>query len=129
MSKESEARTEVYRQILDLAGTVLEGLEHIHRLAGEGNFEKTTALYADVTRSFHEIKKGLLAHYRGFNGSDLEMRMEKVAEQMDYLVLAYEGDEAVRPVEVLQLSLMPAYRRWHESLQEALTEQCRSTYH
>ncbi len=129
MDTENEARAEVYRSILDLADTVLEGLEHIHRLAGEGNFNKTTVLYADVTTSFHEIKKGLLAHYPQFNGSELEKRMEKVAEQMNFLVLAFEGNEDVRPVEVLQLSLLPAYRRWQESLQENLSEHCRSTYH
>jgi len=129
MSEESEARAEIYRQILDLAGTVLEGLEHIHRKAGEGNLEQTRELYADVTASFHEIKKGLLAHYPGFNGSEMEERMQKVAEQLDFLVLAYEGDEAARPVEILQLTLLPAYRRWQESLQEALGEHCRSTYH
>jgi len=45
------------------------------------------------------------------------------------VLAAYEGHKEVRPMEVMQFAMLPAYRRWHNRLQEELLEHCAPKMH
>ncbi len=124
-----ENNVDVYRNMLDLAETTLEGLEHINTLIIEGRFEETVVLYTDVTSSVHEMKKALLAIWPDFDERELGIKSEKVIEAMKMMLAAYEGERDARPMEIMQFSLLPAYRRFYKTLQQELGEQCASAYH
>ena len=39
---------------------------------------------------------------------------------MRLMLAAYEGEKDVRPIEILQFSLLPRYRSWQEALRDAM---------
>ncbi len=119
-----DEKINIFRTILALADTTLEGVEHIHRRTMEGRFEETAALFTDVADSFHEIKRALHVYYPDYTDSALNLIDRKVVKGMQLLLSAYEGDADVRPLVVLQFSLVPGFRRWLEALQEELNGLC-----
>ncbi len=118
---------DIYKNILELSGTALEGVEHIHERAIMGYFGETAALFTDVADSFHEMKKALTCCLPDYAESELNRVAKDVVRGMQLLLTAYEGDKEVRPLVVLQFSLVPGFRRWHEALQKELNTLCASS--
>ena len=119
-----DEKVDIYMRLLELAETTLEGIEHIYDRTMYGCFEDTSGLFTDVADSFHEIKKALLAYMPEYAENELDKISDEVIEGMKMLLLAYEGDQDVRPMVVLQFALLPAFRRWHVELQENLGQIC-----
>jgi hypothetical protein len=119
-----DKKINIYKTMLELADTTLEGVEHIHSRTMEKRFDETAELFTDVADSFHEMKKALHCYHPGYGESSLELLSKDVISGMQLLLSAYEGDADVRPMVVLQFSLVPGFRRWHEALQEELNGLC-----
>ncbi len=119
----------VYQNILNLADTTLEGLEHIQAMTNHGRFEDTMLLYTDVADSMHEIQTALAAVMPDYEQSDLQHATKGVVESMQMIMAAFEGDKDVRPMEVMQFAMLPAYQRWHGELQQELLEYCAPSMH
>lgn len=122
-----EKQVEIFKTVLDLAETTMEGIEHIHLRTMEGRFEETAEIFTDVADSFHEMKKALLWYHPEFRDGKLELITDEVVNGMKLMLSAYEGDKDVRPLVVLQFSLVPGFKRWLEALQLELGGQCAST--
>lgn len=125
----SDKITAVYKRILELADTTLEGVEHICAVAAEGSFEETVNLFTDVTECFHEMLNALAAVLDDYEKSELHARSEDVIKAMQQIMTAYEGDKNVDPVEVLHMYILPAYCRWYDELQSRLRESCAPKMH
>ena len=125
----SDQKVIVYQHILELADTTLEGLEHIQARTMEGCFEDTVDLYTDVADSMCQMQTALATVLPDYEESDLNTESDKVVESMQLVLAAYEGDKEVRPMEVMQFAMLPAYRRWHNQLQEELLENCAPQMH
>ena len=115
-----EMNLDVMKSILELSETTLEGLEHVRKRAMEGHFEKTAGLFTDIVESFHRMEAALQPYQTELKESGLEARTGEVVQAMKLMLAAYEGDKDVRPVEILQFSLLPRYRAWQEALRDAL---------
>jgi len=115
-----ENKTDVLMKILQLSESTLEGLEHVHRRAMEGHFEKTAGLFTDIVESFHRMETALQPYLPECKGTELEQKTADVVQGLKLMLAAYEGDRDVRPVEILQFSLLPRYRAWQEALRSAL---------
>jgi hypothetical protein len=119
-----DKKVDIYKTMLALSETTLEGIEHIHIRAKEGRFEETADIFTDVADSFHEMRKALLWYYPEFEESALDLITQEVVGGMQLLLAAYEGDKDVRPLVVLQFSLVPGFQRWHMALQLELNSLC-----
>ncbi len=115
-----DEKIEIMKRILELAETTLEGLEHVSRRVQEGYFQDTTELFTDVVASIHEMEKALQPFLPELEENDLEKKNKELLQALRFLLAAYEGDQDVRPVEVLQFTLLPRYRAWQEELRGAL---------
>lgn len=125
----SDKVTEVYKRILELADTTLEGIEHICAASAEGHFEETVNLFTDVTECFHEMLNALATVLDGYEESKLHEMSEDVIKALQQVLSAYEGDKDVEPVEVLHMYMLPAYCRWYDELQNRLRESCAPKMH
>lgn len=125
----AEKKSEIHRMIIDLSETTAEGLEHINSLTMKGYFEDTAEIFTDVTNSFHETERALIATMENYEESSLKAAGSKVTEAMQLMLLAYEGDSKARPMEIIQFTLLPAYRRWQKEMHETLGESAQSAYH
>ena len=116
----NEGKREVMNRILELSDTTLEGLEHIKQRTMEGYFEQTTELFTDVMSAFHQMEKALEPLLDELETGELKPRTEELVQAMRLMLAAYEGEQDVKPVEILQFSLLPRYRSWQEALREAM---------
>ncbi len=119
-----DKRMDIYKSVLNLADTTLEGIEHVYQRTMDGRFDDTAEIFTDVADSFHEIKIALISYLPDYEKSDIDQSADEVVEGMKLLLLSYEGDQDVRPMVVLQFSLLPAFRRWHLALQKELGQIC-----
>lgn len=115
---------DVFKTTLHLSETTLEGVEHIYQRTMLGYFEDTAELFTDVADSFHEIRRAMVTHFPDYEESEVQKVTAEVVEGMQMLLLAYEGDREIRPMVVLQFSLLPAFRRWQTALHESLGQIC-----
>lgn len=117
-------KVDIFKTILALAETTVEGVEHIYERTMEGQFEETAEIFTDVADAFHEMRMALLAYLPTYRGSDLEKITGEVTEGMKLMLAAFEGEHDVRPMVVLQFSLVPGFKKWHIALQEVLGASC-----
>jgi hypothetical protein len=112
---------ELARQIAELVDTAFEGLEHVHRQNMEGKFEQTIPLFTDVIEAFTEIEKILALNGLLDNPGDaLTSSTQSLKDAFDWMTKAYEKRDNVRPLEIMQLTLLPRYKKWQEGLRERL---------
>ena len=117
-------KVDIFKTILNLAETTIVGVEYIFERTMEGRFDETTEIFTDVADSFHEMRMALLAYLPTYKSSELERITGEVTEGMKLMLAAYEGEHDVRPMVVLQFSLVPGFKKWHLALQEALGTVC-----
>ncbi len=113
-----EKNTEVIGRLIMLSETTAEGLKHVYDCTKNGRFESTIDLFTDIVSSFHEMEKVLTAMLLELNVPELEEKTGDVVECMKIMLLAYEGDKDVRPMEILQFSLLPCFNDWQEALHD-----------
>ena len=116
----NEGKREIMNRILELSDTTLEGLEHIKQRTLEGYFEQTTELFTDVMSAFHQMETALEPLLDDLETGELKAKTEELVQAMRLLLAAYEGEKDVRPIEILQFSLLPRYRSWQEALRDAM---------
>lgn len=117
-------KVDVFKTILALAETTVEGVEHIYERTMEGQFEETAEIFTDVADAFNEMHMALITYLPKYRGSDLERVTGEVTEGMKLMLAAFEGEHDVRPMVVLQFSLVPGFKKWHIALQEVLGATC-----
>lgn len=95
----NQKKAELGRQVLALAATVNEGLEHIRHRFGEGhNPFDTVGLFADIVHAFAEIEAAL----RGPLGmlsepSDLTGKTDVLRKRLSWMASSYEGNSSLSP--------------------------------
>jgi len=112
---------ELARQITELAETALEGLEHVQRQNMEGKFEQTMPLFTDVIEAFTEIEKILALNGLLDNPEDaLASSTQSLKDGFDWMTKAYEQRDNINPLDTMDLTLLPRYKKWQEDLHECL---------
>lgn len=115
-----EKHLDMIKKINELSQTGLEGLEHIHSKAKEGKFETTIYLFQDVFNSFREIDQTMQEALPPGNNTSIQQITASLLKGFQTLLAAYNKEENMRPLEILQFTLLPYYRKWQEEIQKHL---------
>ena len=115
-----EKNNDVFVRILELCQTGLEGLEHIHKKTMEGQFEETAPLFRDVFSSFREIDNTLQTTLPQEKRNLLLPFTLSVVKAFKVMMEAYKQEQNIKPLEVLQFTLLPYYRKWVEEIEACL---------
>ena len=117
-----ERQLNVMRQILGLADTMQEGIDHIHErhLSGYGP-ETTVSLFADVVHAFAEIETVIYQTAPTLKDADeLAAQAESLREGFRWMTTAYGGASDMTPMVTLNLTVRPRFRAWHQALREVM---------
>ena len=108
---------EVLRRSMELSRTGLEAMEHLHHTIIEGKLEQTATLFKDVFQAYVEIEQATRAVLPQIEGDELKGLSANLQEAFKLMLAAYEGEEGVRPLEVMESTLLPRYKSWQEELE------------
>ncbi|MGF7184415.1 hypothetical protein GGQ84_000498 [Desulfitispora alkaliphila] len=117
-----EKQTEVMTKAIELSRTGLEGLEHIHKKTIEGQFEETAILFKDVFHAFTEVEQAIKPIIPELDENEIEPLTASLIEGFKLMLAAYEKEENMRPVEVMQFTLLPRYKKWQAELEKSFAK-------
>lgn len=114
---------DVAKRTLELADTMGEALQHIHRRVAEGYpLEDSMALFTDAVAGFSEIESVLSG---SFVEAEKDEQLAKAAEALQdgfhRLTEAFEGVAAEGAVTILRVTLLPRYETWKQELRRLLS--------
>ncbi|UCZ52687.1 hypothetical protein LGQ02_18045 [Bacillus shivajii] len=112
-----EKYIDVMKQSVDLSQTILEGLQHIQKLQGEGKFEETMYLFEDVVAGFSSVEKSMQPLLKELNNDELEARMNSVKIALDLVVSSYESNNYGKVQEIMQFTLVPQFMKLKQELE------------
>lgn len=116
-----EKQVEVIKRILELSQTGLEGLEYIKKRAMSGHFEETVDLFKDVFQSFNQINKAIQSLPPELENNDTITSLSaSLIEGFKLMLAAYKKEGNIRPLEVLQFTLIPCYQKWQSEIDKKL---------
>lgn len=109
----------VMKQSRGLQDTAYEGLQHMQLLFKEGEFEETISLFTNIIQATLSIEESLTTLPKEVLSEDIADGTEKIKRGMDIIVELYENKDYGKILEVLQLTLIPSYKRWNEATEIA----------
>lgn len=113
---------EIMQKVTELSKTGLEALEHIQKRTMEGHFEETAPMFKDVFNSFTEIEKAIQPILPAIENNELNALTASLLEGFKLMLGAYKKEENMRPLEVMQFTLLPRYKKWQEELEESFSK-------
>lgn len=114
-----EKYIDVMKQAVELSGTMLEGLQHIQKLLGEGKFEETMYLFEDVISAFSTIDLSIVPVIEILDNHVINERSKKINRALEHVVSCYEVKSHIRVQEAMQFTLVPEVKKWKEELDKA----------
>ncbi|WP_188206706.1 hypothetical protein [Alkalibacillus aidingensis] len=112
-----DQQTQILKQSIDLSQTMLQGLEHIQALLNDGKFEETMYLFEDVVRAHLSVSKSLI-NKKEIDVSKINEKSQNIQDSFDKVVKAYETNDKGSVQQILQFTLIPKVKEWHEELDE-----------
>lgn len=119
-----DKQIEVMKKAVELSKTGFEGLEHIYNKTLEGQFEETAILFKDVFHAFTEIDKAIKPIIPELSKNEIEPLTVSLIEGFKIMLATYEKEENMRPLEIIQYTLMPRYKKWQAKLERILLNIC-----
>lgn len=110
---------DVIKRALELSSTIVEGFEYI-----QNNKEKSQDIVnvlKDIINSVYSIDKSLTPIYEKIPFNNLEVLMNDLKNIFEYITTEYNTNAGLDITSIVQLKLMPAYKKWHEELNRVLT--------
>lgn len=111
----------IAREVLDLAATIQQGLEHLEKRMSEGHFEDNEYLFTDIGVAFTAIcsaSESLITE----NEQELTDRLkEKLLIALEDMRSNYEQKVFSAMRMDLQFVLVPAYQAWHAEIHKCLS--------
>ncbi len=98
-------------RILLLGENILEALEHISKLVGNGDGEQTLDLMTDVLEGFQSIEEAIVT-VGNANTEEMVVLTSKLRNTFNLLVKAYEQNDETGIDEILKNNVLPDYRSW-----------------
>lgn len=98
-------------RILLLGENILESLEHISKLVGNGNGDQTLDLMTDVLEGFQSIEEATIT-IGTTNSEEMKELTSNLRNSFDLLVKAYEQSDEANVDEILKNSVLPDCRSW-----------------
>lgn len=110
---------EVARDIMRLAETVLEGMEHINVRMQEGSVLDTAYLFEDIVSALTSIFNSLQPILPQLSDNTIVVLSEPLIQAMGEMTTGYERKDDAMASQALQ-GLLPAFRTWHNELDRSL---------
>lgn len=115
-----EKYTDIIRRTLDLADTCLHGLEHAKTCINEGRFEDGIIMLHDAVQGYYQMEKALVPVLTNLPGNNMGPLSEDLRNALDTVVAVQEQSERAMALELMQFSVVPAYKKWHMELSRCL---------
>lgn len=115
---EMEKHIDVMKQSVELSETILEGLQHIQKLLGEGKFEETMSMFEDVVSAFSTMQQSLTPVTEKLENQEIDAKAIKVQADLELVVSAYEAKSHGKVQEIIQFTLTPQLKKWKEALEK-----------
>lgn len=114
-----EKHIDVMKQSVELSETILEGLQHIQKLLGEGKFEETMSMFEDIVSAFSTMQQSLTLVTEKLENHQIDSTSNKVQDGLELVVSAYEAKSHGKVQEIIQFTLSPQVKKWKEELEKA----------
>ncbi|BAU26562.1 hypothetical protein DFP93_10856 [Aneurinibacillus soli] len=115
-----EKYMDVMKQTVELSETMSEALEHIKIRVNEGNIESTIQLVDDTMIAFSTIVKSMQRFLYKLPPNQIEEHTDMLVKGFQVLTTAYEQGQSGKILEVLQFTILPAYKKWSSELEKHL---------
>ena len=114
-----EKHIDVMKQSGELTETILEGLQHIQKLLGEGKHGQTIYMFKDVLLAYSSIEKSLEPIKGELANEELTSIARNLKHILELVVDYYEAKQYGKVQEVMQFTLIPQVKKWKDELQKA----------
>jgi len=114
--KVDQQNAEIMKAALELAQSCLDGLDKIKAKLNEGQLEDTMAYFNHIANSFYNILEAIQPVLEELPSNNLESLSRSLHQALGTAVPAYEEKDLARVLEIMQFTLLPAYRKWYEEL-------------
>ncbi|GLB60187.1 hypothetical protein [Cytobacillus sp. NCCP-133] len=114
-----EKYIEVMKKSQELAETVLEGLQHIQKLIGEGKHEQSILMFEDVLLAYTTIWRTIEPAIRELGNESIPVRQADVSKAAELVVSVFEEKNDAKVQEVLQFTLVPQFKKLKAELEQA----------
>lgn len=111
---------DVIRRTLELADTCLQGLEHAKTCINEGRFEDGIIMLHDAVFGYYQMEKALVPVLANLPGTKMCPLSEALNNALNTVVSVQERGERAKALELMQFSVVPAYKKWHAELNRCL---------
>jgi hypothetical protein len=107
---------EVVRNTMEIIPTMGEALEHIYVCLKEGNLQSTVDLLQDVIEAQAAIEDGIQSMEALLEDKNLWEQAQPFRSGLSLLVEAYEQNDLGNARELMQFTLLPAFKAWQNQL-------------
>ncbi len=115
-----EKYLDIIRRTRELADTCLLGLEHAKTCINEGCFEDGIIMLHDVVYGYYQMEKALVPVLANLPDTKVRPLSEALGNALDILVSVQERGENAKALELIQFSVVPAYKKWRAELNRCL---------
>jgi hypothetical protein len=115
-----EKYLDIIRRTLELADTCLQGLEHAKACLNEGRFEDGIIMLHDTVYGYYQMEKALVPVLANLLDTKMRPFGEALSNALDIMVSVQERGERAKALELMQFSVVPAYKKWHAELNRCL---------
>lgn len=103
---------EVVFRTKELGETVVEALEHTQRLINEGQFEQSVYMFEEAMKGYAQIESAI----KPSAPAELVVHFDQVLIVANQIVAAYSEQEFEKVKEMLQMSMIPAYKKLDQAI-------------
>ncbi|WP_240374119.1 hypothetical protein [Bacillus piscicola] len=114
-----EKYIDVMKQSVELSHTMIEGLQHMQTLFGQGKMEDTVFLFEDIVAAFSSVEEAVAPVAPDMPQSDLETKLQQVQRALEVTVTAYEKKQYGKVQEIIQFTVLPKCKELHQELETA----------
>lgn len=109
------------KRTLDLADTCLQGLEHVRLCMEEGRFEDGIIMLNDTVQGYFQMEKSISLLIARLPDNNIALSGEDLRKALNTLISEQEKGNRGKVLEQMQLSLLPAYKKWQAELNKSLS--------
>jgi RNA binding exosome subunit len=116
-----EKQIDSLKRTIELTETCLEGIEHIKKRLNEGHFENAINLFSDIVEAYYLMERLIQSLAIQLPTNQLEERTISLRKAFEHSASAFEKNDWKKSQEIIQFTLLPAYKKWKSELGQALS--------
>ncbi|QKS72351.1 hypothetical protein FLK61_37620 [Paenalkalicoccus suaedae] len=110
---------EVTQRSVALAETMQEGVAHIKKLLQEGKYEQTVSLLDDIVQGFASVSASINQIKDDIDTENIRVAEANLRNGFDAIVTAYERKNYGQAQEIIQFTLQPKLKAWHDAMEDS----------